>query len=64
MVGNYREGDSAYPHEDIESDEDELLSVMKRRNAPKAQDDDDTPAENTPSSQELRESGWATPQPK
>ncbi len=45
-----------YPQDDIESDEDEPLSVMKRRDLPKAEDND-TPAENTPSSQELRESG-------
>ena len=47
-----------YPHEDLESDEDKPLSVTKRRDAPnKAQDDDDTPAKNTLSSQESRESG-------
>ncbi len=65
-MGNYGEGDSAYPREDLESDDDEPLSVTKRRNAPnKAQDDDDTPAENTPSSQESRESGGGgTPEPK
>ncbi len=65
MVGNYGEGDSAYPRKDLESDEDEPLSITKRCDAPnKAQDDDDMPAENTLSSQESRESGGATPEPK
>ncbi len=54
-----------YPREDLESNDNEPLSVMKRRDAPnKAQDNDDTPAKNTPSSQESRESGGATPEPK
>ncbi len=64
-MGNYGEGDSAYPRKDLESDKDKPLSVTKRHNVPnKAQDDDDTPAENTPSSQESRESVGATPQLK
>ncbi len=50
-----------YPHNDIKSDEDELLSVTKRHDTPKAQDSDDTPAENMPSSQESQESGGHTP---
>ncbi len=65
MVGNYGEGDSAYPREDLESDDDEPLSVTKKRDAPnKARDEDDTPADNTTSSQESKESGGATPEPK
>ena len=42
-MGNYGEGDGAYPHDDLELDEDEPLCVMKCRLEKEKETEDNTP---------------------